>query len=223
MTGANTQMEARMRNMLPILTLMTIAAGLLAPTPARPDEFGALPERLEPSGEAASPKPDFRDLLRKAAPITPAQAAEPPPPAPEAAPSPPAAADTGPAPDASAPAAANAAPASADREPKRPAATKPARPLQRGLAAWYQHPGRTASGQIYNPNGLTAAHRTLPLGTRLRVVYEKTGKAVTVRVTDRISLKALSRRKLALELSRGGARAIGLEGVGMVAIYRAGD
>jgi len=221
MTGANIQMEARMRKILPTLTLMAIAAGLLASTPARPDEFGALPDRLEPSGEAQSPKADFRDLLRKAAPITPAQAAEPPPPAPDA--PPPAAAATEPAPAASAPAAAEAPAPASDREPKRQAVTKPDRPLQRGLAAWYQHPGTTASGQKYNPNGLTAAHRTLPLGTRLRVVYEKTGKAVTVRVTDRISRKALSRRKLALELSRGGARAIGLEGVGMVAIYRAGE
>ncbi|MDB5641105.1 MAG: hypothetical protein JWN07_422 [Hyphomicrobiales bacterium] len=96
-------------------------------------------------------------------------------------------------------------------------------PLQRGLAAWYEHSGKTASGETYTPDGLTAAHRTLPLGTNVRVVYEKTGKAVTVRVNDRISLKAMHRLPLAIELSRQSAQEIGLDGVGEVSIYASGE
>ncbi|HEX9965558.1 MAG TPA: septal ring lytic transglycosylase RlpA family protein [Allosphingosinicella sp.] len=44
---------------------------------------------------------------------------------------------------------------------------------------------RTASGERFNPNGLTAAHRTLPLGTRLRVTNVANGRSVIVRVNDR--------------------------------------
>lgn len=43
----------------------------------------------------------------------------------------------------------------------------------------------TASGERFDPNGLTAAHRTLPLGSRVRVVNERTGESVVVRVNDR--------------------------------------
>lgn len=92
--------------------------------------------------------------------------------------------------------------------------------VQRGLAAWYQHPGVTASGERYNPDGLTAAHADLPLGSRVQVINEATGRSVVVRVNDRISAKSKSRKKLAIELSRGGAREIGLDGVAHVSIYR---
>ncbi|MFL5286541.1 MAG: RlpA-like double-psi beta-barrel domain-containing protein, partial [Rhodopila sp.] len=57
----------------------------------------------------------------------------------------------------------------------RPTVTRLGR-LGGGRAVWYQHSGRTASGETYNPNGLTAAHRTLPLGTRVRVVNPKNGR-----------------------------------------------
>jgi rare lipoprotein A len=59
---------------------------------------------------------------------------------------------------------------------------------QRGVASWYGRAfeGReTASGEIYDADKLTAAHNTLPLGTRVRVTAEDTGKSVTVRVNDR--------------------------------------
>jgi rare lipoprotein A len=106
--------------------------------------------------------------------------------------------------------------------PAAPAASPVARPrpFQRGLAAWYEHKGKTASGAKFNPDDLTAAHKTLPFGARIRVVYEKTGREVTVRVTDRISRKALRRHPLAIELSRQGARRIGLDGVGTVSLYQ---
>lgn len=57
--------------------------------------------------------------------------------------------------------------------------------IQRGHASWYHHGRRTANGEAFNPNGMTAAHRTLPFGTRVRVVNEKTGRSVVVRINDR--------------------------------------
>jgi rare lipoprotein A len=54
-----------------------------------------------------------------------------------------------------------------------------------GLASFYRHGGRTASGERFNPGALTAAHRTLPFGTRVRVTNVATGQTVMVRVTDR--------------------------------------
>jgi rare lipoprotein A len=53
-----------------------------------------------------------------------------------------------------------------------------------GRAAFYSG-GRTASGEIVGANGLTAAHRTLPFGTRVRVTNHRNGKAVIVRIVDR--------------------------------------
>ena len=53
-----------------------------------------------------------------------------------------------------------------------------------GRAAFYSG-GRTASGERTGPNGLTAAHRTLPFGTRVRVTNHRNGKTVVVRITDR--------------------------------------
>ena len=54
-----------------------------------------------------------------------------------------------------------------------------------GLASFYAEGTRTASGEKFNPHELTAAHRTLPFGTRLRVTNVATGRFVTVRVNDR--------------------------------------
>ena len=54
-----------------------------------------------------------------------------------------------------------------------------------GLASFYGHQSQTASGEKFNPQELTAAHRTLPFGTRVRVTDVATGRSVTVRVNDR--------------------------------------
>ena len=54
-----------------------------------------------------------------------------------------------------------------------------------GLASFYSEGARTASGEKFDARELTAAHRTLPFGTRLRVTNVATGKAVTVRINDR--------------------------------------
>jgi rare lipoprotein A len=59
---------------------------------------------------------------------------------------------------------------------------------EEGIASWYGHPyhGRpTASGEIYNMYGMTAAHRTLPFGTQVKVHDLENGYAVSVRINDR--------------------------------------
>jgi rare lipoprotein A (peptidoglycan hydrolase) len=53
------------------------------------------------------------------------------------------------------------------------------------LASFYSGGQHTASGEKFDPHGLTAAHRTLPFGTRIRVTNLTTGQSVTVRVNDR--------------------------------------
>jgi rare lipoprotein A len=87
---------------------------------------------------------------------------------------------------------------------------------QTGQASWYGIEGgvKTANGERYNPNGLTAAHRTLPFGTKVRVTSLKTGKMVVVRINDRGPFH--SRR--ILDVSAGAAAVIGLknDGVGQV-------
>jgi rare lipoprotein A len=69
----------------------------------------------------------------------------------------------------------------------RPATTKPAATTDGsvGIASFYKFDSKTASGERFNPSALTAAHRTLPFGTRLRVTNLATGQSVTVRVNDR--------------------------------------
>src|SRR4051812_27772923 len=66
---------------------------------------------------------------------------------------------------------------------------------------------------MFDPNRLTAAHRTLPFGTRLRVVNQVNGRSVVVRINDR----GPSTRTSVLNLSRGSARALGITGTGLVA------
>lgn len=63
-------------------------------------------------------------------------------------------------------------------------ATAPAS-AQCGSASWYALHSRTASGEMMNPAQLTAAHKTLPFGTRVKVVNKSTGKSVVVRINDR--------------------------------------
>ena len=87
--------------------------------------------------------------------------------------------------------------------------------IQSGRASWYGpgfHGRRTASGETFNTNELTAAHRTLPFGTKVRVVNKKTGKSVVVRINDR-GPYAHGR---VIDLSKASAQAIGISGVGAV-------
>lgn len=83
-----------------------------------------------------------------------------------------------------------------------------------GVASWYGgefHGRKTNSGEIFDENGLTAAHRTLPFNTYLRVTFLKTDKSVVVRVNDRGPHVA----GRVLDLSRGAAEAIGLRAHGL--------
>lgn len=60
--------------------------------------------------------------------------------------------------------------------------------VQKGIASFYHdslHGRRTASGQVYNKHRLSAAHKTLPLGTKIQVTDAKTGRSIVVRVNDR--------------------------------------
>jgi len=56
---------------------------------------------------------------------------------------------------------------------------------QCGSASWYALTSKTASGERMNPSALTAAHRKLPFGTKIKVVNRNNGKAVVVRINDR--------------------------------------
>ena len=83
-----------------------------------------------------------------------------------------------------------------------------------GEASWYGpkfHGRTTASGEPFDMNRMTAAHRTLPFGTRIRVINEKNGKSVVVRINDRGPF-AGSR---IIDLSRAAAEKIGLRGQGV--------
>jgi hypothetical protein len=89
---------------------------------------------------------------------------------------------------------------------------EPTHTLQ-GVASWYGYPhhGRlTASGRRFNMYELTAAHRTLPLGTRLRVTNLGNGRAVTVTITDRGPFV----KRRVIDLSYAAAREIGMIGPG---------
>lgn len=85
---------------------------------------------------------------------------------------------------------------------------------RRIISAYYLQGHRTASGQPFDPNGMTAAHRTLPFGTQLTVTNPRTGKSVTVIVNDRGPFVS----GVSLDLSRGAAQAIGMHGTGAVCI-----
>ncbi|WP_038057352.1 septal ring lytic transglycosylase RlpA family protein [Thermus amyloliquefaciens] len=84
----------------------------------------------------------------------------------------------------------------------------PARVFQEGLAVWYGpgfHGKRTASGERYDMYALTAAHPTLPFGTRVRVTNLKNGRSVVVRINDRGPFGG----KYIIDLSYAAAKAIG--------------
>ena len=80
------------------------------------------------------------------------------------------------------------------------------------IASYYSAPQRTASGGRFDPSGMTAAHRTLPFGTRVRVAWR--GRSVTVRINDRGPFI----RGRSLDLSRGAARALGMTSRGVALV-----
>ena len=91
---------------------------------------------------------------------------------------------------------------------------RPHESAQVGLASYYgrAHDGRhTASGEVFDMHAMTAAHRTLPFGTRVRVTNLSNGRRVVVRINDRGPHK----KKRIIDLSYGAAREIGLVGAGV--------
>jgi rare lipoprotein A len=87
----------------------------------------------------------------------------------------------------------------------------------RGIASWYGpgfHGRQTANGERFNQNDMTAAHRTLPFGTKVRVTNANTGNSVIVRINDRGPFVG----GRVIDLSAAAARALGISGIGQVNI-----
>lgn len=104
---------------------------------------------------------------------------------------------------------ASSAPAASPTERITPGGRRSQARVEQGRASYYArslHGRPTASGERYNHQALTAAHRTLPFGTILRVTNERTGRAVLVRVNDRGPFH----RSRMLDLSGAAAERIGM-------------
>ncbi len=76
---------------------------------------------------------------------------------------------------------------------------------QCGRASWYALHSRTASGERMNPSAMTAAHRSLPFGTKVKVTNQNNGRSVVVRINDRGPFV----KGRFLDLSRGAAKQLG--------------
>lgn len=92
---------------------------------------------------------------------------------------------------------------------------------QCGIASWYGpgfHGRTSASGERFDQNAMTAAHKTLPFGTRVKVIDQRTGKAVSVRINDRGPYHG----KRIIDLSAAAASKLGMKqaGVGKVCLER---
>jgi len=83
-----------------------------------------------------------------------------------------------------------------------------------GMASYYWQGTRTASGARFNPDGLTAAHRTLPFGTKVRVTNKRNGRSVVVTINDRGPFI----RGRIIDLSRGAAGVIGMRSAGVAPV-----
>lgn len=83
-----------------------------------------------------------------------------------------------------------------------------------GVASYYWQGQRTATGAWFNPNGMTAAHRTLPFGTKVRVTHLGSGRSVEVRINDRGPYIA----GRIIDLSKGAAGVIGMHGQGIARV-----
>jgi rare lipoprotein A len=85
-----------------------------------------------------------------------------------------------------------------------------------GKASFYgrHYHGRVASGARYDPDKFTAAHRTLPFGTKVRVRDKRTGRSVVVTINDRGPFI----RSRVLDLSLAAAKALGMTGRGVAAV-----
>lgn len=85
-----------------------------------------------------------------------------------------------------------------------------AAPVNCGGASWYALTSKTASGERMNPAGMTAAHRTLPLGSKVRVTNQSNGKSLVVRINDRGPFI----KGRVMDLSKGAAQKLGFVNAG---------
>lgn len=83
-----------------------------------------------------------------------------------------------------------------------------------GMASYYWQPQRLASGGVFNPYALTAAHKTLPFGTRVLVTNKNNGRSVTVTINDRGPFV----RGRIIDLSKAAASEIGMIGSGVAPV-----
>ena len=83
-----------------------------------------------------------------------------------------------------------------------------------GRASWYSLTSKTASGERCDPSALTAAHRSLPFGTRVKVENLKNGKSVVVRINDRGPFVG----GRIIDLTKGAARRLGFVASGITKV-----
>ena len=83
-----------------------------------------------------------------------------------------------------------------------------------GLASYYWRGQRVASGGRFNPNAMTAAHKTLPFGTKVKVTNRNNGRSVVVTINDRGPFI----RGRVIDLSKGAAKVIKMTGAGVVPV-----
>jgi len=86
--------------------------------------------------------------------------------------------------------------------------------VQHGLATWYGRGVGTASGERFNPRALTAAHRTFPMQSRVRVTNQRNGRAVIVRINDR---GPFARGRI-IDVSEAAAEVLGMKRDGVVPV-----
>jgi rare lipoprotein A len=86
---------------------------------------------------------------------------------------------------------------------------------QSGVASVYSYRGAlTANGEHMSPDAMTAAHRTLPFGTRVRVINQRNGRSIVVRINDRGPFV----RGRVIDLTPAAARALGFSGLAPVTL-----
>jgi rare lipoprotein A len=190
--------RARLRHALAAAAVLAMLVGCAAP-PVAPAPEGAGDQPATSAGTASrqGPAPALRPSRRLAGPVPSGQAA----PAPAEPP----------------------APASPAEEASESPATEGVL-LGRGVASWYGpqfHGRRTASGERFDRNEYTAAHRTLPFGSRVCVRSAITGKAVVVRINDRGPFSP----GRVIDLSQAAAEELGMLGLGLkpVELWQLGD
>jgi rare lipoprotein A len=85
---------------------------------------------------------------------------------------------------------------------------------QCGRASWYALHSKTASGERMNPSAMTAAHRSLPFGTKVLVTNKKNGKSVVLRINDRGPFI----KGRVIDVSKGAAQKLGFISAGHTSI-----